>query len=276
MRTAISPDNPLGHTRGGFAWEHVPAGVEAHLDFGCFEGRFLHALSSKNIRRRVGVDVNRDSLEVARRRDPGLELIHLTDGYVLPFADASFDSASILDVIEHIPDDRQARVFDELNRVLKPEGILIVTVPGAYLFSCLDLGNLKFRFPTLHKWFYCVRHSKAEYDRRYVANPDGLVGDISAEKAWHEHFTRNKLAALLAPSGFEVVMFDGAGFLSRPINLLSLPIRGISLFRRPITALREWDQRTFESMNLFCLARKSGRREGPADAKPDSQHGGAA
>ncbi len=45
----------------------------------------------------------------------------------LPFADGSFDLVTAFDVIEHVEDDGQ--VFDELTRVLKPEGCLIFSVP---------------------------------------------------------------------------------------------------------------------------------------------------
>jgi len=45
----------------------------------------------------------------------------------LPFADREFDLVCALDVIEHAPDD--ARVFGELSRVLKDDGVLMFSVP---------------------------------------------------------------------------------------------------------------------------------------------------
>lgn len=45
----------------------------------------------------------------------------------LPFADRTFDLVCALDVIEHAPDD--ARVFGELSRVLKEDGVLLCSVP---------------------------------------------------------------------------------------------------------------------------------------------------
>jgi len=45
----------------------------------------------------------------------------------LPFQDMSFDLVCAFDVIEHVEDDRQ--VFREVSRVLKDEGVLIVSVP---------------------------------------------------------------------------------------------------------------------------------------------------
>jgi len=257
MRTVLSRDNPLGHTRAGYAWEMVPPGGEAHLDYGCHDGVFLERLAAKGPRRLVGVDLCREAIEAGRARRPNLELIHLDRTSGLPFADASFGSISLLDVIEHIAD--QKAVLDELYRVLEPNGILIVTVPGLYCFSFMDVGNLKFRFPRLHRWAYCLRHSRAAYEARYAANADGLIGDVEAAKGWHEHFGRAQLAALLGGSGFAVVDFDGSGFLRRPIGLLALPLARFKPVNRLLESVYKLDARCFASMNLFCVARKQPR-----------------
>ena len=45
----------------------------------------------------------------------------------LPFGDAAFDLVLACDVLEHVADDRRA--FRELNRVLRPGGVLIFSVP---------------------------------------------------------------------------------------------------------------------------------------------------
>lgn len=55
----------------------------------------------------------------------------------LPFSDRQFDLVCAFDVIEHVANDRQA--FAELSRVLKDDGILIVSVPlHAHLWTELD------------------------------------------------------------------------------------------------------------------------------------------
>ncbi len=254
MRTAISQDNPFPPGRAGYAWEKIPATSRSHLDFGCNQGRFLHRLEGKQVCRLVGVDVARGPIEVGKALFPSLELHHLDDPHHLPFQDASFDSASILDVLEHVED--QKYVLNELHRVLVPGGVLIITVPGKYALSFMDLGNLKFRFPRLHRWVYCLRHSREEYDRRYVHNPDGLVGDVSASKQWHEHFTQSRLEELLQASGFRVIDFDGSGYFTRALSFVALPIIGANRSSRWLQPLYRMDSRLFASMNLFCTARK--------------------
>ncbi len=49
------------------------------------------------------------------------------NAYALPFADASFDRVIAAEVLEHLPDDVDA--MTELARVLRPGGLIAVTVP---------------------------------------------------------------------------------------------------------------------------------------------------
>jgi len=256
MHTRLSPDNPHGPSRYGFAWEHVPAGAAAHLDFGCSDGAFLASLRSKGIARLLGVDASRDAVDRARRRFPDLDVQHITPGAALPFADGVFTSITLLDVLEHVYG--QADLLRELARILAADGRLIVTVPRRYVFSFLDAGNLKFRFPRLHRRFFLLRHTRDQYDRRYVASPDGLIGDVSARKRWHEHFRREGLADVLGRCGFEPLAWDGSGFFTRPLTPLLVVLGAVPGLRRVGRAIRRLDARCFASMNLFCVARKKG------------------
>ncbi len=52
------------------------------------------------------------------------------DATKLPFADNSFDRIIASEVMEHIPDDDAALV--ELTRILKPGGIMAITVPASF------------------------------------------------------------------------------------------------------------------------------------------------
>jgi len=89
-----------------------------------------------------------------------------------------------------------------------------------------------------------------------VTNPEGLIGDISAKKRWHEHFEREKLRKLLAKAGFNVVDFDGTGFFTRVIAQGYYFIRWFKPMRKVFTWLGSLDTKLFESMNLFCAAEK--------------------
>jgi SAM-dependent methyltransferase len=254
MRTKIEAGNPYGWDRYGFAWQHVPAGGSAHLDYGCGDGRFLVGLAGKGLGRIVGADVGRDAVQRAKAACRGAQVVHVDGRAALPFAAGEFSSISLLDVLEHV--DEQDALLGELHRVLQDGGTLIVTVPGRHVFSILDMGNLKFRFPRLHRWFYCRRHGREEYERRYMANPDGLVGDVSAKKRWHEHFSRRKLQGILERNGFSVVEFDGAGLFHRIFKITELAVGRIAPLLGVTQRMIAWDARRFQSANLFCIVRK--------------------
>jgi ubiquinone/menaquinone biosynthesis C-methylase UbiE len=258
MHTRLTSENPHGYNRYGFAWHNVPQGGTAHLDFGCYDGAFLATLKNKGIPRLVGVDICRDATSKAHERFGDLEIIHISNTVPLLFGDAEFTSITILDVIEHV--DEQSALLDELNRVLKDDGTLVVTVPGRHLFSFLDMGNLKFRFPGLHRWYYCRRHSKAEYEHRYVSNPDGLIGDVCAKKGWHEHFSRAGLEKLLNSCGFTVLEFDGSGLFSRIVKNLNYLLGGLKLLQSFFDKIEALDAKLFESTNLFCVVKKIAKK----------------
>jgi ubiquinone/menaquinone biosynthesis C-methylase UbiE len=53
--------------------------------------------------------------------------VHLVRGESLPFPDRSFDSVAVVDMLEHVPDDRA--FVAELARILRPGGTVVVNTP---------------------------------------------------------------------------------------------------------------------------------------------------
>ena len=72
----------------------------------------------------VAVDIE-SAAEVGMAKH--LETHYYYDGTTLPFVDARFDSVLCTEVLEHVPD--AGKFLAELNRVLTPNGLLILTVP---------------------------------------------------------------------------------------------------------------------------------------------------
>ena len=111
------------------------------MDLGCGTGVVLHDLAAEKASP-VGVDMNRLALGMSRSRGE-FDLVQ-ADGTALPFEANSFDAAIGLDVFEHIKDDVQA--FRECARVLKPGGILVLSVPAfKWLWSPHDVALHHFR-----------------------------------------------------------------------------------------------------------------------------------
>lgn len=106
------------------------------LDLGCGAGRHAFEMYRRGAKV-VAIDTNAGELEaVAGMIDAMGEEWEATpyeagavraDALTLPFADETFDRVVAAEVLEHIPDDRNA--ITELVRVLKPGGTMAVTVP---------------------------------------------------------------------------------------------------------------------------------------------------
>lgn len=108
------------------------------LDVGCGEGRHvIHACLEHNLLG-VGVDLSARDLATAKTRfalfanyNPhSVFCLQQTDATRLPFADNSFDKIICSEVLEHI--DNYTGVLQEIKRVLKPGGVLAISVPRAW------------------------------------------------------------------------------------------------------------------------------------------------
>jgi ubiquinone/menaquinone biosynthesis C-methylase UbiE len=98
------------------------------LDCGCGMGFYLMTMGKLRNLNLIGVDGDVSRLDWAERERVPAQLTSV-DIHELPFATASFDKVLMTEVLEHIADDRQA--MREIFRILKPGGILALSVPHA-------------------------------------------------------------------------------------------------------------------------------------------------
>lgn len=155
----------------------IPAGAPV-LDAGCGCGEFLLFLSGLGYEV-AGVDFSPSAISKARVAVPGarLETASLERG--LPFASGAFAAVWCTEVLEHLFDVHAA--LSELNRVLAPEGLLILTVPyhGRVKNVLIALGG---------------------FERHY--NP--YLSHL-------RFFTRKSLGVCLANCGFTPLSWGGVG-----------------------------------------------------------------
>lgn len=103
------------------------------LDLGCGHGRHVRPLAAAG-HGVVGLDFSRRLLTIGRGTPPGPETRSLVEWILgeataLPFHDSSFDAATCVAVLHHLPsrDDRHAALA-ELRRVLRPGGRALFSV----------------------------------------------------------------------------------------------------------------------------------------------------
>jgi glycosyltransferase involved in cell wall biosynthesis/ubiquinone/menaquinone biosynthesis C-methylase UbiE len=99
------------------------------FDCGCGMGFFLMALGRLRSLALVGLDGDMERLRWAQRERVPASLLN-GDIFDLPIADESFDKVLFTEVLEHLSDDR--RGLCEIYRILKPGGILALSVPHAH------------------------------------------------------------------------------------------------------------------------------------------------
>lgn len=112
-----------------FLVDRLPGALGAVLDIGCGAGQLLKASADCSASRLAGVDADTSLLEQARALVPQAELAIADVQTRLPFADCSFDTAFMCDVIEHLHNPIAA--LREIHRVLRPHGRLLLTTPNA-------------------------------------------------------------------------------------------------------------------------------------------------
>ncbi|MGD9889297.1 MAG: class I SAM-dependent methyltransferase [Halothiobacillaceae bacterium] len=120
------------------------------------------------------------------------------DGQCLPFKDASFDSISILDVMEHLPNPEAA--FREMVRVLKPGGILVSQTP--FLYPLHDLPHDFQRWTGEGLRQFTARHSVDLIELTHYSKPmetAAVLANLAMIKGILESLRTKHPGALLLP-----------------------------------------------------------------------------
>ncbi len=114
------------------------------LDIGTSTGTNLRMLRDLGFSRYEGLDMSDEAVRWCA--DKGYGKVTRGDACALPFPDASFDLVLATDIIEHVDDDVLA--LDEMRRVLKPDGRVLVTVPAFPILWGLqdEIGHHKRRY----------------------------------------------------------------------------------------------------------------------------------
>ncbi len=110
------------------ALEIVNNEYKKHLDVGCADGMFTKYYLEKYPKTEGwGIDISEVVIELAKKNCPEGHFL-AADCYLLPFENEEFDMVHCAETIEHL--EYPEKAIDEMWRVLKPEGILIITTPN--------------------------------------------------------------------------------------------------------------------------------------------------
>src|SRR5262245_62142090 len=170
------------------------------LDLGCGVG-FFGGEAQKRGAWVAGLDFSATALEICRERLPQVKPLR-ADATKVPFRDSSFDVVLVNDIIEHLAEDLGRKMMQEVNRVMRPGGRLVLdTDNDAFLFH-------RKGFRRLNDWFEKGTEQRAQ------------LREI--KKTWnaptlHIHiYSVDELRGLIEGAGFRVEEFDTYTYIDAP------------------------------------------------------------
>jgi len=175
-----------------FLFEDYLIAGEKILDLGCGNGRWFELFQEKKVDY-IGVDFSEKLLEIAKRIYPRAKF-QVADALILPFPKNYFDKIYSIAVFHQIPSQQLRLEFlKEANRVLKPGGLLILSVwkfqPIKEIFLLLKytilkiLGQSKLDFKDvfepwgkkIERYYHCFSQEELE---NLVKKADFKIKDI--------------------------------------------------------------------------------------------------
>lgn len=256
-----------------FEWL-APQDGDRILDAGCGRGFYLKFVRHVSQAEVAGVELELPYLRIAKAALAGESDVKLVNGslYDLPFPAETFDKAILSEVLEHVDDD--VKVLRSVARVVKPGGLIAITVPHANYPFWWDPINrtLETLFKTHIQhgllagiWAYHMRLYTPGQLRKAVLDADL---EVAGERSFTHHcfpfihnivygFGKTVLEAGLLPKDIAVaadrhnVSGDRGGRLN-PVNI------GLSLFEWFDRGNANNEPAGRSTVNLCLLARKVG------------------
>ena len=116
------------------------------LDLGCGPGGYAARLKALGFHL-TGVDTNPEYVSMAKAN--GVDAV-LASGETLPFPDQSFDTVTLIEVLEHLPADLPEMVLSEAKRVARRN--VLVTTPDCAMTPDLAIHGFT------HEHYLCSDH----------------------------------------------------------------------------------------------------------------------
>lgn len=162
------------------------------LDLGCGNGRFYKFLEQNRKINYLGIDNNKKFIEIAKNHFPKAKF-KIGDLLKLPIKNSSIETVTAIASLHHIPSRKlREKALKEMQRVLKKNGILILTV--------WNLFQAKYRKYIWHSRLRYI-YSFGKYDSRDTFIPWGKSG----VKRYYYAFKISELKKLLKENGFEIM-----------------------------------------------------------------------
>lgn len=166
--------------------------AESILDIGCGQGDALIWFNNKlSLNSCLGIDISERVISLMRKRS--LDAVNADANYPLPFRDESFDIITLVSLLEHL--EKQKETLNEVHRVLKPDGRVIIQIPNPYFpFDLHFFLPLWGYMPSsyLRKKYLEIANSKRNFYVNYISKRKlikfALASDLKLIYTYSYHF----------------------------------------------------------------------------------------
>lgn len=192
------------------------------VDIGSSFGWLEKQLVKLGVKKIIGVESNEAAVKFARSSVPSAKFL-VGVALDLPLKNQIADIVTLYDVIEHVPVGTEDKTLKEVNRILKPGGMLLMSTPFDNFWSkILDLA-----------WYF-----------------------------GHRHYSKQTLSRYLKKNGFKVISIETKGSLFSSLYLMWFYVSK-RLLNKPDPRNRwieKMDDKGYDSpgiTDLFVVAQKT-------------------
>ncbi|MFA6410591.1 MAG: class I SAM-dependent methyltransferase [Candidatus Buchananbacteria bacterium] len=166
------------------------------LDLGCGNGKLRLLFKDVKIDY-SGLDKAQKLLDIAQNKSEfalASQQFFKGDAYNLPFADNTFDTVFFIAVLHHLPSkELRLKSLQEINRVLKPGGTLIMTNWNRY-----QAKGLQLKYIIKYTWLKLIGQSELDFKDIYLPWMKGK------DYRYYHAFTLGELKKLVNQSGLKL------------------------------------------------------------------------
>jgi len=160
------------------------------LDWGCGPGRIIRHLpeATEHVAKYFGTDYNKEYVNWCTKNIPEADFSINGMKPPLNYPDGFFDIAYGISIFTHLSEEMHYQWFEELMRILKPGGILFLTLHGAAFYGRLSEPERK-QFDEGH---LVIKGNTKEGHRTYGAfHPETFTRKLVGENVVLEHSEGN-------------------------------------------------------------------------------------
>ncbi len=198
------------------------------LEVGCGNGNFTVFLAEE-CSAVMGIDLDAKYVELAQARLRSHSGVEIRQGNIFELdTDQRFEAILLLDVLEHIEDD--VAILQRLNRLLQPDGNLIVKVPALNsLYGEMDRAIGHYR----------------RYDKKTLAQAFAKA-NLATPKTWY----------------FNLAGIPGWWLNSVLLGKINPPAGQVGLFNKVVPVLKQVEKWITPpvGLSLFAIARSTGQQ----------------